>query len=107
MKCMLHVNDYITIIQKNNLGISFDAVNTWGGEQNDPPVYGQVFIALKPTGGYSLTDTQKQRLIADVIKPISVMTVEPTIVDPDYTYVQITANVLYECDDVLFLFLSV
>ena len=24
------------------------------------------------------------------------MTVEPTIVDPDYTYIQITANVLYD-----------
>jgi hypothetical protein len=88
--------DYITLIQQNKLGISFDAVNTWGGEQNDPPVYGQVFVALKPTGGYSLTETQKQRLISDVIKPISVMTVEPTIVDPDYTYVQITTNVLYD-----------
>ena len=88
--------DYITLIQQNKLGISFDAVNTWGGEQNDPPVYGQVFVALKPTGGYSLTETQKQRLIQDVIKPISVMTVEPTIVDPDYTYVQIATNVLYD-----------
>jgi hypothetical protein len=88
--------DYITLIQQNKLGISFDAVNTWGGEQNDPPVYGQVFVALKPTGGYSLTETQKQRLIQDVIKPISVMTVEPTIVDPDYTYVQINTNVLYD-----------
>ena len=88
--------DYITLIQQNSLDIHFDAVNVWGGEQNVPPVYGQVFIALKPTGGYSLTDTQKQRLISDVIKPISVMTVEPTIVDPDYTYVQVTANVLYD-----------
>lgn len=88
--------DYITLIQQNNLGISFDAVNVWGGEQNNPPVYGQVFVALKPTGGYTLTDTQKTRLIQDVIKPISVMTVTPTIVDPDYTYVQITANVLYD-----------
>jgi hypothetical protein len=88
--------DYITLIQQNNLGISFDAVNVWGGEQNNPPVYGQVFVALKPTGGYTLTDTQKNRLIQDVIKPISVMTVTPTIVDPDYTYVQITANVLYD-----------
>jgi hypothetical protein len=35
-------------------------------------------------------------LIKDVLKPISMMTVEPTIVDPDYTYVQITANVLYD-----------
>ena len=88
--------DYITIIQQNNLGVSFDAVNVWGGEQNVPPVFGQVFIALKPKGAYSLTDTQKQRLISEVIKPISVLTVEPTIVDPDYTYIKSTVNVVYD-----------
>jgi len=88
-------NDYINIIQQNNIGVQFDAVSVWGGEENNPPVYGQVYIALKPTGGYSLTPTQKQLLISEVIKPISVMTVEPIIVDPDYTYMQITANVLY------------
>jgi hypothetical protein len=43
-----------------------------------------------------LTETQKLKLINDVIKPISLMTVEPTIVDPDFTYIQITANVLYD-----------
>ena len=88
--------DYISILQANQLGISFDAVNVWGGESNNPPVYGQVFIALKPTGGYTLTDSQKQRLIKDVIQPVSVLTVEPTIVNPDYTYVKITTNVLYD-----------
>ena len=88
--------DYITVIQQNKLGYSFDAVNVWGGEQNDPPVYGQVFVCLKPTGAYSLTDTQKTRLVEDVIKPISVMTVQPTIVDPDYTYIKIVANVVYD-----------
>jgi hypothetical protein len=88
--------DYITLIQQNNLGYSFDAVNVWGGEENNPPVYGQVFISLKPAGAYTLTATQKQKLIQQVIKPISVMTVEPTIVDPDYTYIKINANVLYD-----------
>lgn len=88
-------NDYITILQQNTIGVQFDAVSVWGGEENSPPVYGQVFIALKPKGGYSLTPTQKQLLISQVIKPISVMTVEPTILDPDYTYVQVSANVLY------------
>ena len=39
---------------------------------------------------------QKSKLIKDILKPISVLTVEPTIVDPDYTYIQITANVLYD-----------
>jgi hypothetical protein len=88
--------DYVTAIQQNKLGYSFDAVSVWGGQENPSPVYGQVFISLKPTGAYTLTQTQKTRLIQDVIKPISVMTVEPTLVDPDYTYIQITANVLYD-----------
>jgi hypothetical protein len=88
--------DYITLIQQNNIGISFDAVNVWGGQENNPPVYGQIFVSLKPSGGYNLTETQKSRLIQDVIRPISVMTVEPTIVDPDYTYIKINANVYYD-----------
>lgn len=88
--------DYITAIQQNNLGYSFDAVNVWGGQENDTPIYGQVFVSLKPTGSYNLTQLQKQRLLEDVIKPISVMTVTPTIVDPDYTYLQLTVNVLYD-----------
>jgi len=35
-------------------------------------------------------------LIEEVIKPISVLTVTPTIVDPDYTYVQLNTKVLYD-----------
>jgi hypothetical protein len=89
-------DDYITAIQQNKLGYSFDAVNVWGGQQNDPPVYGRVFVCMKPTGAYTITQNQKAKLIKDVLKPISIMTVEPTIVDPDYTYIQITANVLYD-----------
>jgi hypothetical protein len=89
-------NDYITAIQQNNLGISFDAVNVWGGEENDPPVFGQVFISLKPAGSYNLTQTQKQRIISEVIKPISVLTVTPTITDPDYTYIKLDLNVYYD-----------
>jgi hypothetical protein len=88
--------DYITAIQQNNLGYSFDAVNVWGGEDNNPPSYGSVFISLKPTGAYAFTQTQKEKLINDVVKPISVLTVVPKIVDPDYTYLQLTVNVLYD-----------
>jgi len=88
--------DYITLIQQNNIGLTFDAVNVWGGQENNPPVYGQVFVCLKPSGSYTLTNTQKDRLIADVLKPISIMTVEPNIVDPDYTYVKLNVNVIYD-----------
>jgi hypothetical protein len=89
-------NDYITAIQQNNQGFSFDAVNVWGGEENKPPVYGQVFVSLKPTGAYNLTNAQKQSIITNIIQPISVLTVTPTIIDPDYTYIKIGVNVLYD-----------
>lgn len=89
-------NDYITAIQQNSLDIPFDAVNVWGGEENNPPVYGQVFICLKPAGTYNLTTTQKQRIVQEVIKPISVLTVTPTIIDPDYTYIKLNVEVYYD-----------
>jgi len=88
--------DYITAIQQNDIGISFDAVNVWGGQENNPPVYGQIFISIKPSGSYNLTQTQKNRLIQNVIKPMSVMTVVPTIVDPDYTYIKLNINAYYD-----------
>lgn len=88
--------DYITAIQQNSLGIPLDAVSVWGGEENNPPVYGRVFISMKPAGAYSLTPTQKQRIISEVVSPISVLTVTPTIVDPDYTYIKLTVGVVYD-----------
>lgn len=88
--------DYIYLIQNNSKNIPIDSVSVWGGEENVPPVYGQLFCAIKPSGGFTLTPTQKESIINDVIKPISVLTVVPTIVDPDYTYVKINSTVLYD-----------
>lgn len=88
--------DYITAVQQNRLGFSFDAVSAWGGQENDPPVYGQVFLSIKPKGAYSLSDIQKRRLIEEVIKPVSMMSIVPRIVDPDYTYIKINTNVYYD-----------
>ena len=89
-------DDYIYLIQNNSTNLPIDSVSVWGGEENDPPVYGQIFCAVKPAGGFTLTPTQKEKLISEVIKPISVLTVTPTIVDPDYTYVKINTKVLYD-----------
>jgi len=90
------INDYITLIQQNNLGLSFDAVNVWGGESNNPPEYGKIFVSIKPQGGYSLTDNQKQLIVNDIIAPISVLTVVPQIVDPSYVYLLLNASVLVD-----------
>lgn len=87
--------DYIYLIQNNSGLFPVDSVNVWGGEENNPPVYGTVFIAIKPKGGYSLTQSQKNQIENQIIKPISVLTVKPKIVDVDYTYLALTSNILY------------
>ena len=88
--------DYITAIQQNSLGYSFDAVNVWGGEENDPVIYGAIFAALKPSGGYTLTENQKKIIETEIIKPVSVITIQPKVIDVDYTYLVINSNILYD-----------
>jgi len=73
--------DYIYLIQNNSGVFPVDAVNVWGGEENNPPVYGTIFIAVKPKGGYTLTQTQKNIIEERIIKPISVLTIKPKIID--------------------------
>lgn len=89
-------DDYISVIQQNKYGISIDAVNVWGGEEADPPVYGKIYVSVKPSGGYSLTEQQKTILVNDVIKPASVMTVTPEIITPDYLYLLFDAAVTFD-----------
>ena len=84
------------MIQNNSGLFPIDAVNVWGGEENNPPIYGTVFIAIKPSGGFTLTQSQRAVIQEEIIKPISVLTVQPRIVDVDYTYLVIKSNILYE-----------
>ena len=73
-----------------------NSVVVWGGEDNDPPTYGKVFIAIKPTTGSVLTATEKLNLISSVINPKKILTVQTEIVDPEYIYIIITTTVKYD-----------
>jgi len=87
-------NDYIKLIQQKYP--QFEAVNVWGGEENDPPVFGKVFISAKPKDGFEITDTEKDFFLQNVLKPISVLTVTPQIVDVDYNYLKMISTVYYD-----------
>lgn len=80
------------ILREPNVG----SVLVWGGEDNDPPAYGKVFLAIRPKVGEVLTATEKQNLIDSVIKPKKVLTVSAEIVDPEYIYLQLDARVNYD-----------
>ena len=73
-----------------------NSVVVWGGEDNDPPTFGKVFIAIKPTTGDVLTATEKINLINSVIKPKKVLTIQTEIVDPDYIYIEVSTSVNYD-----------
>lgn len=87
-------NDYIRLIQQKYP--AFEAVNVWGGEENDPPVFGKVFISAKPKLGFEVTQTEKDFVINRIIKPMSVLTVRPEIIDVDYNYLKLVSKVYYD-----------
>jgi len=88
------VNDYIALINRNYP--YFDAVNVWGGETVTPPTFGTVFISVKPKQGFVLTEQQKALIIQNVINPISVLTVTPQFIDPDYNFLILDLQVQYD-----------
>ena len=86
-------NDYHRIITNEYSGV--DSVNIWGGQENDPPAYGKVYIAVKPTGVDALSTSQKISL-KDLIKNRNMVAVTPVIVDPDKTYVVINSTIKFD-----------
>jgi len=82
-------DDYKVIVPK--VFADTQAVQIWGGEDNDPPVYGQVFISIKTTSGINLTQSQKNT-IAGSLDKFNIASVRPTIVDPETTKIKLTTN---------------
>jgi hypothetical protein len=86
--------DYESFIKKNYPAV--DSVSVWGGEDETPPTYGRVYIALKPKQNYYLSDTEKQRIIDEIITPKAVVTVQTIIRDPEYLYLLIAPTITYD-----------
>ena len=87
------VDDYKVKVEEiySNAG----SVSAWGGEDNDTPFYGRVYISIKPTTGSTLTDTTKTDIITQ-LKKFSVASVTPVIVDPETTSVLLTSTIKYD-----------
>tara|TARA_E500000178_G_scaffold333840_1_gene369197 strand:+ start:963 stop:2831 length:1869 start_codon:yes stop_codon:yes gene_type:complete len=88
------VRDYKTIIPK--IYTQASSVNVWGGEDNDPPQYGRVFISIRPTDGSYLTEFEKTTIQNRLKSDYSILTILPEILDPNYTKLIVTTNVKYD-----------
>ena len=78
-------DDYKAIILNNYPNI--DAIAVWGGEDNDPPDYGKVFISIKPRDSEYLSAEDKATIIGQYLKPKNVVSITPEIINPAYTYI--------------------
>ena len=85
-------SDYKAIIYSNFL--TAQSVAVWGGEHNVPPIYGKVFICVKPIGTDVLTTAEKNT-ITNILLERNTLTIQPVIVDPEYIKLIVHTTVYY------------
>ena len=86
-------SDYESLILESNSNIQ--SVSVWGGEKNDPPIYGKVFISLNPVLGTIITEADKDNIKTQVIEPKTPVAITPEFVDPEFTYISLDIGVTY------------
>ena len=85
--------DYKTILPTVYAGTK--AVQVWGGEDNDPPIYGQVFLSVRTQSGVDLTQAQKNSIAVD-LKKYNVASIRPTFVNPEVTKLKLKVNFKFD-----------
>ena len=87
-------DDYKAILLGERADI--ESIAVYGGEDASPPVYGKVFIAIKPTGNTAYSTAVKDDIKTSILKKTNVVTVIPELVDPIYYYVILDVIVNYD-----------
>ncbi len=87
-------DDYKAIIQNEYGNIHTMAV--WGGEDNNPPDFGKVYISIKPTGNAANLTLEQKAEVIKLIKPKNVVSIQPKLIDPNYIDINITVSFKYD-----------
>ena len=91
---LVTIKDYESYIKKNYPSI--DSLSVWGGEDEVPAVYGKVLISLKPKANYYITEIEKIRILNEIIKPKSIVSVSAEIRDPEFLFILLNNTVKYD-----------
>ncbi|MAD25799.1 MAG: hypothetical protein CMO44_16690 [Verrucomicrobiales bacterium] len=86
-------NDYSAIVR--NLYPAVSDIIVFGGEDQVPPDYGKVFIAVKPTIANSLSSVTKKEL-TDKLRSYAVASVKPVFLDPSILFVEINSKIYFD-----------
>lgn len=86
--------DYESYIKKAYPSV--DSLSVWGGEDENPPLYGRVLVSLKPKEGFYISEVEKQRIIDEIISPKSIVAVTTEIREPQYLYLLVKNFIKYD-----------
>lgn len=85
--------DYGAIVR--NLYPAVSDIIVFGGEEQDPPAYGKVFIAVKPEDAARLTSVTKEE-IRGKLKNYRVAAITPELIDPSILYVEVNSRIFFD-----------
>lgn len=86
-------SDYIPLL-KQQFSFIRNAIS-WGGEKNDPPVYGSVFISILSEEGGLITNAVKQQM-EEFLSDYNVGSITPTITDPSQYGIDLSIAFAYD-----------
>ena len=89
--------DYEAIIQ--DIYPKTESVAVIGGEELDPPKFGQVQISIKPKGGTYISDFDKTQ-IKNKLKNYAIAGINSEIVDLKILYVEINSTIYYNTSQI-------
>lgn len=78
----------------NKYGGLIKSITSWGGEDNNPPQYGKVFVSILSNDGENLSDSVKQEII-DSIASHNLPCITTEVVNPEIVNVNLEVNVNY------------
>ena len=90
---LVTAEDYVAMIQ-SNYGQYVKDVIAWGGNDNIPPKFGSVFVALNFLGGYTdaVKDEIKELIRENLTDFRSIMSIETEFVDPEVVDLRLTTS---------------
>jgi hypothetical protein len=89
-------NDYASYLTRTYLAA--DSISVWGGEEQSQKSYGKIFIAIKPKEGFFISETEKRRIVTDILQPKNVVGTNVEILDPEFIFIKTTSRVRYDKD---------
>jgi hypothetical protein len=84
--------DYEAIIKQ--IYPETESVAVVGGEELDPPEYGNVILSIKPKNGTYVSDFDKSRILSD-LKQYTISGINQKIIDLKILYVELDSSVYY------------